>query len=54
MNASITAMTLYRAGTLTLTQAANRVGRTPTQLASSMRSHGIAVRESDLRGDDAV
>jgi len=40
-----TAMTLYRNGTLTLSQAASRAGRSTDALATALVRHGIPVRE---------
>ena len=40
-----TAMTLYRNGTLTLSQAASRAGRSTDDLETALVRHGIQVRE---------
>ncbi|QCC46376.1 DUF7317 family protein [Halobellus limi] len=40
-----TAMTLYRNGTLTLSQAASRAGRSTDAFATALVRHGITVRE---------
>ena len=39
------ALALYRSGTLTLKQAADRGGVSTTKMESALRSRGIAVRE---------
>jgi len=39
------ALALYRSGTLTLEQAAERGGVSTTKMKSALRSRGIAVRE---------
>ncbi|MFC7133212.1 MULTISPECIES: DUF7317 family protein [Salinibaculum] len=39
-------LTLYRSGTLTLDEAAERSGVSPTKLASELRTRGIPVRET--------
>ncbi|MFC7204996.1 UPF0175 family protein [Haloferax namakaokahaiae] len=42
-----TAMTLYRSGTLTLSQAATRSGYSEKELTVALERHGIPVRESE-------
>ncbi|WP_410766034.1 hypothetical protein [Haloferax sp. DFSO60] len=42
-----TAMTLYRSGTLTLSQAATRSGYSEKELTVALQRHGITVRESE-------
>ncbi|MBX0322563.1 hypothetical protein EGH21_05930 [Halomicroarcula sp. F13] len=42
-----TALTLYRSKTYTLEQAADFSGRSAGDVASALRSRGIAVREAD-------
>nr|WP_313688200.1 UPF0175 family protein [Halobellus sp. DFY28] len=44
-----TAMTLYRNGTLRLSQAASRAGRSKEAFATALARHGIAVREAQER-----
>ena len=44
-----TAMTLYRNGTLTLSQAASRAGRSTDAFATALVRHGISVRETQAR-----
>ncbi|WP_049985594.1 DUF7317 family protein [Halobellus rufus] len=44
-----TAMTLYRNGTLTLSQAASRAGRSTDAFATALVRHGIPVRERQGR-----
>ncbi|MUV57544.1 Uncharacterised protein family (UPF0175) [Halogeometricum rufum] len=39
------AMTLYKSGTLTLSQAATRAGRSEEELVVALRRHDIDVRE---------
>ncbi len=48
-----TAMTLYRSGTLTLSQAAARAGCSESELRKALYAHGIEVRE-DRTVSDAV
>jgi len=43
-----TAMTLYRNGTLTLSQAASRAGRSTDAFATALVRHGITVRENKM------
>ena len=43
--AFVTALTLFRSGTLTLPQAAVRAGCSESELASALRKRGIAVVE---------
>jgi predicted HTH domain antitoxin len=45
-HALTTALTLYRSGTLSLTQAAHRAGCSEQEMVRSLGRHGIAVRES--------
>jgi predicted HTH domain antitoxin len=40
-HALTTAITLYENGTLTLTQAAKRAGRTTETMESALRAHGV-------------
>jgi predicted HTH domain antitoxin len=40
-HALTTAITLYENGTLTLTQAAKRAGRTPAAMETALRAHGV-------------
>jgi predicted HTH domain antitoxin len=40
-HALTTAITLYENGTLTLTQAAKRAGRTPDAMEAALRAHGV-------------
>ena len=40
-----TAMTLYRSGTLTLSQAATRAGCSESVMRNTLYAHGIEVRE---------
>jgi predicted HTH domain antitoxin len=40
-HALTTAITLYENGTLTLTQAAMRAGRTPDAMEAALRAHGV-------------
>ncbi|WP_311170488.1 DUF7317 family protein [Halobellus ordinarius] len=49
-----TAMTLYRNGTLTLSQAASRAGRSKEAFATALARHGIAVRETQERSRQAA
>ncbi|MFC6874939.1 hypothetical protein [Halobellus marinus] len=42
-------MTLYRNGTLRLSQAASRAGRSKEAFATALARHGIAVREAQER-----
>lgn len=44
-----TAMTLYRNGTLTLSQAAVHAGRSTEAFATALERHGISIREKQLR-----
>ncbi|WP_435183892.1 DUF7317 family protein [Halobellus sp. EA9] len=44
-----TAMTLYQTGTLTLSQAAARAGRSTEAFATALERHGITIREKQLR-----
>ncbi|MDQ2055424.1 UPF0175 family protein [Halobellus sp. H-GB7] len=44
-----TAMTLYRNGTLTLSQAASRAGRSKDAFETALVRHGISVRENQAR-----
>ena len=44
-HALTTALTLYRSGTVTLTQAARSAGCTEPEMAATLREHGISVRE---------
>ena len=44
-NSLTTTLTLYRSGTLTLEQAVQRSGISPTKLKSELRTRGIPVRE---------
>ena len=48
-----TAMTLYRSGTLTLSQAATRAGCSESVMRKTLCAHGIEVRE-DRTVADAV
>ena len=48
-----TAMTLYRNGTLTLSQAASRAGRSRDAFATALVRHGISVRENHIRSRTA-
>jgi predicted HTH domain antitoxin len=41
-----TALTLYRSGTLSLTQAAHRAGCSEREMARALGRHGITIRES--------
>lgn len=43
-NGLLTALTLYRCGTLTLTQAATYAGRNTDAFARSLEQHGITAR----------
>ncbi|WP_318567904.1 UPF0175 family protein [Salinigranum marinum] len=45
-HALTTALTLYRSGTLSLTQAAHRAGCSESEMVRSLGRHGIAVREA--------
>ncbi|WP_380681270.1 UPF0175 family protein [Salinigranum sp. GCM10025319] len=45
-HALTTALTLYRSGTLSLTQAAHRAGCSEREMVRTLSRHGIAVRES--------
>jgi predicted HTH domain antitoxin len=45
-HALTTALTLYRSGTLSLTQAAHRAGCSEREMARSLARYGIVVRES--------
>lgn len=45
-HALITALTLYRSGTLSLSQAAHRAGCSEREMVRSLGKHGIAIRES--------
>ncbi|WP_416838267.1 UPF0175 family protein [Haloferax sp. DFSO52] len=42
-----TAITLYRSGTLTLSQAATRSGYSADELVVALHRHGVPVREED-------
>ncbi|SFR32958.1 DUF7317 family protein [Halogeometricum limi] len=44
-HALTTAMTLYKSGTLTLSQAATRAGRSEAELVVVLHQHGIDVRD---------
>ena len=44
-HALTTAMTLYQSGTLTLSQAATRAGRSEAELVAALQKHGIDVRD---------
>ncbi|MFC6827022.1 DUF7317 family protein [Halopelagius fulvigenes] len=44
-HALTTAMTLYRSGTLSLSEAAARAGRSEAELLAALKQHGIPVRE---------
>ncbi|MFC5367940.1 DUF7317 family protein [Salinirubrum litoreum] len=44
-HALTTAITLYENGTLTLTQAAKRAGRTPEAMEAALRAHGVALAD---------
>ena len=46
-NALATAITLYRSGTLTLSQAATRSGYSEDDLVVALQRHGVPVREED-------
>ncbi|ELZ84041.1 hypothetical protein C454_07007 [Haloferax gibbonsii ATCC 33959] len=46
-NALATAMTLYRSGTLTLSQAAARSGYSEDDLLLALQRHGVPVHEDD-------
>ena len=46
-NALATAMTLYRSGTLSLTQAATRSGYSEEELLVALERYGVPVREED-------
>ncbi|ADQ65733.1 hypothetical protein C499_11041 [Halogeometricum borinquense DSM 11551] len=46
-HALTTAMTLYQSGTLTLSQAATRAGRSEEALVSALHQHGVEVREQE-------
>ncbi|MFB6092028.1 MAG: UPF0175 family protein [Haloquadratum sp.] len=48
-----TAMTLYRNGTLTLSQAASRAGRSTDEFETALKRHGISVRETRVTGGTA-
>ena len=45
-----TAMTLYRSGTLTLSQAARRAGCSESVMRKTLCAHGIEVREDRTVG----
>jgi predicted HTH domain antitoxin len=45
-HALTTALTLYRSGTLSLTQAAHRAGCSEREMIHALGKHGIAIRES--------
>lgn len=49
-----TAMTLYRNGTLTLSQAASRAGRSTDAFATALVRHGITVRENQIQPGTAA
>ncbi|RDI71757.1 DUF7317 family protein [Halopelagius longus] len=44
-HALTTAMTLYRSGTLSLSEAAARAGRSEEELLVALKQHGIPVRD---------
>lgn len=44
-HALTTAMTLYQSGTLTLSQAATRAGRSESELVAALHQHGIELRD---------
>ncbi|KAB1187052.1 MULTISPECIES: UPF0175 family protein [Haloferax] len=46
-NALATAITLYRSGTLTLSQAATHSGYSEEDLRVALQRHGVSVREED-------
>lgn len=50
-HALTTAMTLYRSGTLSLSEAAARAGRSEEELLVALKQHGIPVRDDS---EDAV
>jgi predicted HTH domain antitoxin len=45
-HALTTALTLYRSGTLSLTQAAHRAGCSEREMVRALGRHGISIRES--------
>jgi predicted HTH domain antitoxin len=46
-HALTTAITLYENGTLTLTQAAKRAGKTPEAMRATLHAHGVDTRSRD-------
>lgn len=53
-HAVVAAMSLYRAGTLTLEQAAGYAGVTPGTMRERLRGNGIDVRETSAPAGEPV
>ena len=52
-NGLLTAVTLYRCGTLTLTQAASHAGRNTDAFARTLEQHGISPQSPPLADEPA-
>ena len=53
-NGLLTAVTLYRCGTLTLTQAASHAGRNTDAFARTLAQHGISPQSPSTADDVAT